>query len=74
MSLQSEKMQLVRLILASENSRVLNEIKLLFQNEGKVDFWDELSVEQQAEVMEGIEQAEKGEMLSFEDFVAKWRS
>lgn len=74
MSLQSEKMQLVRLILASENSRVLNEIKLLFQNEGKVDFWDELSVEQQAEVMEGIEQAEKGEMLSFEDFVAKRRS
>lgn len=74
MSLQSEKMQLVRLILATENSRVLNEIKLLFQKEGKVDFWDELSVEQQAEVMEGIEQAEKGEMLSFEDFVAKWRS
>lgn len=74
MSLQSEKMQLVRLILASENTRVLNEIKLLFQKEGKVDFWDELSVEQQAEVMEGIEQAEKGEMLSFEDFVAKWRS
>lgn len=74
MSLQSEKMQLVRLILASENTRVLNEIKLLFQKEGKVDFWDELSVEQQAEVIEGIEQAEKGEMLSFEDFVAKWRS
>lgn len=74
MNLQSEKMQLVRLILATENSRVLNEIKLLFQKEGKVDFWEELSVEQQAEVMEGIEQAEKGEMLSFEDFVAKWRS
>lgn len=74
MSLQSEKMQLVRLILATENSRVLNEIKLLFQKEGKIDFWDELSMEQQAEVMEGIEQAERGELVSFEDFVAKWRS
>lgn len=64
----------MRLILATENSRLLNEIKFLFQKEGKIDFWDELSMEQQAEVMEGIEQAERGELVSFEDFVAKWRS
>ncbi|MFY7987988.1 MAG: hypothetical protein ACOVNP_03835 [Flavobacterium sp.] len=68
MDIQLEKIELVKKLLATEDISILNSIKKIFEKEEK-DWWDDLTEEQQNILNESIEQYERGEFSSFDDFI-----
>jgi hypothetical protein len=73
MNIQSEKLELVRMILDTENPGILLSIKRILSDSKKVDFWDSLSQYQKDEILLGIEEIEKGETIAYEAFIEKHR-
>ena len=70
MDIQSTKIELVKTILAIENSDFIQKVAD-FVNAGKVDFWNELSISEQNEIKEGINQLDTGKRVSFDSFLKK---
>ena len=73
MDIQAEKLELVRMILDTENPSILSSIKRIFASSKKVDFWDSLPQSQKKEILKGIEEVENGETVDYEDFIKKHR-
>ncbi|MFM7895298.1 MAG: hypothetical protein ACKO8L_05065 [Flavobacterium sp.] len=63
-----EKLELMKMLMETENPLVLQAIRKIFQKEDK-DWWDDLTEEQQNILNESMEQYEKGEFSSFDDFI-----
>ena len=72
MNIQAEKIELAQLLLQTEDVSVLEAIKNIFKSEKK-DFWDELSLEQKAEIEEGEKQIERGEYVLYEAIMKPYR-
>ena len=68
MYIRLEKLELMRMLMETENPSVLQAIRKIFQKEEK-DWWDDLTEEQQNILNESMEQYEKGEFSSFDDFI-----
>ncbi|MQP24524.1 hypothetical protein GFJ94_05555 [Flavobacterium sp. LMO8] len=68
MDIRLEKLELMKLLMETENPSVIKAIRKIFQKEEK-DWWDDLTEEQQNILNESMEQYEKGEFSSFEDFI-----
>ncbi|TXI67712.1 MAG: hypothetical protein E6Q45_07150 [Flavobacterium sp.] len=68
MDIRLEKLELMKLLMETENPSVLQAIREIFQKEEK-DWWDDLTEEQQNILNESMEQYEKGEFSSFDDFI-----
>ena len=73
MNIQAEKLELVRLILETDNPGILASIKRIFARSEQVDFWDGIPQYQKDEILIGIEEAEKGETVAFDEFIKKHR-
>ncbi|NOQ25669.1 MAG: hypothetical protein GQ564_09950 [Bacteroidales bacterium] len=71
MNIQAEKIELVKMILETDNPSILNSIKKILKRESKKDFWDTLPQSQREEIMKGIEEIENGEIVDYEDFIKK---
>jgi len=69
MNIQSEKLELVRMILDTDNPSILSSIKRIFANSKKVDFWDSLPQSQKDEILRGIDEIENNETVSYEHFI-----
>lgn len=59
MSLQSEKLEIAKLVLSTENKSVLMQIKTIFETE-KIDFWNELPDKVKQDVNEALTQSKAG--------------
>jgi TRAP-type C4-dicarboxylate transport system substrate-binding protein len=68
MDIRLEKLELMKMLMETENPSVLQAIRKIFQKEEK-DWWDDLTEEQQNILNESMEQYEKGEFSSFDDFI-----
>ena len=68
MDIQLEKLELMKLLKDTENPSLLKAIRNIFQKE-EIDWWDDLTEEQQNILNESIEQYERGEFSSFNDFI-----
>lgn len=73
MNIQAEKLELVRLILDTDNPGILSSIRRIFTNSKGVDFWDNLPQYQKEEILKGIEEIEKGETIDLEEFIKNHR-
>jgi len=73
MNIQAEKLELVRLILDTDNPGILASVKRIFSKSKDTDFWDTLPREQKEEIMEGIIEIENGETVNYDDFIKKHR-
>jgi hypothetical protein len=71
MNIQAEKLGLVRMILDTDNPKILSSIKRIFTSSREVDFWDSLPQSQKEEILKGIEEIENGETLDYEEFIKK---
>jgi len=70
MDIQSTKIELVKTILAIENSDFIQKVAD-FVNAEKVDFWNELSISEQNEIRKGINELDNGKRVSFDSFLKK---
>jgi hypothetical protein len=68
MDIQLEKIELMKLLKETENPTVIKAIKNIFQSEKK-DWWDELTEEQQNILNESMDEYERGDFSSFDDFI-----
>jgi len=73
MNIQNEKIELMKLILETENPKILESIKTLFTKESTSDFWNSLSEEQREEIDLGISEIEKGETVDYESMMRNHR-
>lgn len=60
------KYRIISEIINSNDEHVLNAVKSLLNIEDELDFWDQLSPEDQAAIDEGLDQLEKGQSVSQE--------
>ena len=70
MDIRTTKLELLKTILETENTDFIQRIADFVKKE-KVDFWYELSLSEQTEIKQGIEELDKGKRVSFESFLKK---
>jgi len=73
MNIQAEKLEIMKLILETENPSILESIKGLFKRSKTSDFWQSLPQEQKDDILQGINEIENGEVLDYQDFMRKHR-
>jgi hypothetical protein len=73
MNIQAEKLEIMKMILETENPGILKSIKKIFKKETHSDFWESLSENQKNEIKEGINEADNGEVMDYEVFMKKHR-
>ena len=73
MNIQTEKLELMKLLLNTENPNIIQSIRQIFRKEKTMDFWDELSSEQQSEIKKGSLEIEQGKFSDYDTFLSKHR-
>lgn len=73
MNIQTQKIELAKMILETDNPVILESIKKLFSKQISPDFWETLSSEQKEEIENGILEIAQGETVSYEDLMKKFR-
>lgn len=68
MDIQASKIELAKMILDLEDSKLIEKVRKLLSKEKKKDFFDEFTEDQRLEIKYGIEQLDKGKRISWEDF------
>ena len=69
MNLQAEKIELVKLILETNNPNLLLSIRKLFKDSSKSDFWDNLPEYQQNEILQGLEEIASDDVVDYEQII-----
>ncbi|WP_026904011.1 hypothetical protein [Pedobacter glucosidilyticus] len=73
MNIQAEKIEIMKLILETDNPDILESIKTLFNRNKTLDFWGTLSQDQKNDILQGIDEIENGEIVDYEDFMKNHR-
>ncbi|MCT4561487.1 MAG: hypothetical protein N4A41_08925 [Crocinitomicaceae bacterium] len=68
--LHKSKIELAKMILSIESEAIIEKIMNLLRSE-EIDFWDELTDEQKADIELGIQQADQGLTIPLEDVLKK---
>ena len=71
MNIQAEKLEIMKMILNTENPSTLQKIKIIFTKEK--DFWNTLSDSEKEDIMKGIEEIDTGDKYSYEEVMKKYR-
>jgi predicted transcriptional regulator len=76
MDIQAEKLQLIEWLAGLNNPAILKRFISLKMKEEK-DWWDQISLDEKAEIEEGLAQANRGEVVPHKEVMAnykKWHS
>ena len=73
MNIQAEKIVLTKMLLETENPKIIESIKEIFKKEQTPDFWDSLSVEQRKEIKKASLEIKNGEVTDYDTFMQKHR-
>ena len=73
MNIQAEKIQLAKMLLDTQNPKIIESIKNIFKREKTVDFWTELSLEQRVEIEKASIEIENGKVTDYDSFMQKHR-
>jgi len=69
MDIRTEKLKLIELLLHTNNPSIIEKINSIFQSEETQDIWEELSMDQQLEIDQAIEEVKNGRTVPFETFI-----
>jgi hypothetical protein len=74
MNIQAEKLELMKMILETDNPTIIDSIKKVFKKQAdKKDFWDTISLSQKEDILKGIQEIEEGRVIDYEDFIKRHR-
>ena len=73
MNIQAEKIELIKLLADTNSPKIIESIKKIFRKEQAADFWDELSVAQQEEILQGTSEIEQDKVTDYETFITNHR-
>lgn len=72
MDIQAEKLRLIQWLAELNDVEILGEI-ISLRKAKDIDWWDKLSNEERSEIEIGISQADKGEVISHTEAMAKYK-
>ena len=72
MDIELEKLELIKLLEATNDATIIASIKKIF-NASKKDFWEELTEAQKLDIEEGERQIVRGEFVEYETMMKKYR-
>ena len=72
MDIQAEKLQLIEWLARLNNTTTLKRF-ITLKKEQEKDWWDQLSTEEKSEIDEGLAQADRGEVVSHKEVMAKYK-
>ena len=73
MDIQAEKIEIMKMILETNNPSILKSVKNIFRESTKTDFWETITQEQKDDIFQGIEDVEKGEVVDYKNFMKRHR-
>jgi hypothetical protein len=73
MNIEAEKLEIMKLILETDNPGILESVRNIFNKSSATDFWETLSIEQKDDILQGIKEVENGEVVDYEDLMRKHR-
>ncbi len=73
MNIQTEKIELAKMLLNTNNPKIIQSIKQIFKKEKSTDFWDELNTDQQDEIKKASTQIENGIVSDYDSFMVNHR-
>ncbi len=73
MNIQAEKIDLAKMLLETDNPKIIESIKEIFKKEQSPNFWDSLSVEQREEIEKASLEIINGEVTDYDCFMQKHR-
>ncbi|WP_445908878.1 hypothetical protein [Yeosuana sp.] len=65
MNIETTKLELMHLLLQTQKESLLKKLKSVFEEE-QVDWWNEMSENEQEEIKTGLKQADNGEYVDNE--------
>ncbi len=71
MDIQALKLDLVEKIIHTEKTSTLFKIKDLLQEEKADDWWEDLPVEVQESIMEGLHDLKDGKVITHEEIISE---
>lgn len=72
MDIQAEKLRMIEWLAGLNDTKTFKEL-ITLKKKKEVDWWDEISAEERAEIEEGLAQADKGELIPYEEVMAKYK-
>lgn len=72
MDIQTEKIRLIEWLAGLNDKQTLEEFISLKKKKEK-DWWEEISLEEQQEIEEGLVQADKGETIPHKEVMGKYQ-
>ena len=72
MDIQAEKLQLIEWLARLNNTTTLKRF-ITLKKEQEKDWWDQLSADEKSEIEEGLAQADRGEVISHKEVMAKYK-
>ena len=73
MNIQAEKIELAKLLLNTNNPKIIQSIRQIFKKEKTADFWDDLTSDQKKEIKTAKKQIKEGKSSDYESFMSKHR-
>ena len=74
MNIQAEKIEIVKMILETDNEFLLKSVRSIIEQEQKTDFWNALSSDQKEDIELGLREIEKGETVDYDKLMKNYRS
>jgi len=72
MNIQLKKLELIKKIAETEDPAIIQSIQNIFSVKKK-DWWDDLTEQQKADIAQSELEFERGEFISYEDLMKKYR-
>ena len=72
MDIKAEKLELIQWLAGVRDMGIIKEFINLKKSK-EVDWWNTISAEERAEILEGIAQADKGEVIPHEEVMEKYK-
>ncbi len=72
MDIQAEKIRLIEWLAGLNDTKTLNEF-ITLKKKKEVDWWDEISGEERAEIEEGLAQADREELVPHKEVMEKYQ-
>lgn len=72
MDIQAEKLDLIKWLADIEEPAVLQKL-IALKNDQQTDWWDLIDDEEKAEIEEGLAEADRGNVISHEEVMAKYK-
>ena len=73
MNIQAEKLEIMKLVLETDNPGILEAIKKIFKKKKQKDFWESLPKHQKDDILQGIQDVDNGDLVDYEEFIKKHR-